>query len=139
MERSGINGMARITQTMDYRYSLDGKNSNNPKLVYDIEINADFSEFDKAIDNAIVKAQRLSEMVEKADNRVNSLAKKQEGAMNNLNTIEVTFKNGRSAVWEADKGEWDDYAYDGTAFIIKKGGAWVGIYNMDSVISVVVK
>lgn len=59
--------------------------------------------------------------------------------MDKFNTIEVTLKGGHSAVWEANKGEWDDYAYDGTAFIIKKGGAWVGIYNMDSVISVVVK
>lgn len=55
------------------------------------------------------------------------------------NTIEVTFKNGHSAMWETGKGEWDDYAYDGKVFIIKKGGSWVGIYNMDSVISVVVK
>lgn len=59
--------------------------------------------------------------------------------MKNYNIIEVTFKNGHSAVWEADKNEWDDYAYDGSAFIIRKDGAWVGIYNMDSVISVVVK
>lgn len=59
--------------------------------------------------------------------------------MKKYNIIEVTFKNGHSAVWEADKNEWDDYAYDGSAFIIKKDGAWVGIYNMDSVISVVVK
>ncbi len=59
--------------------------------------------------------------------------------MKGCNIIEVTFKNGHSATWEADKGEWDDYAYDGKAFIIKKDGAWVGIYNMDSIISVVVK
>lgn len=59
--------------------------------------------------------------------------------MKGFNTIEITFKNGHSANWEADKGEWDDYAYDGKTFIIKKNGAWVGIYNMDSVISVVVK
>ncbi len=59
--------------------------------------------------------------------------------MKNYNTIEVTFKNGHSAVWEADKDEWDDYAYDGKVLIIKKNGAWVGIYNMDSIISVVVK
>ncbi len=59
--------------------------------------------------------------------------------MKNYKTIEVTFTNGHSAVWEADKGEWDDYAYDGSAFIIKKDGTWVGIYNMNHVISVVVK
>lgn len=55
------------------------------------------------------------------------------------NTIEVTLKGGHSAIWEADKGEWDDYSYDGMAFIIKKKGTWVGIYNMNHVISVVVK
>lgn len=59
--------------------------------------------------------------------------------MKKYNTIEVTFKNGHSAVWEANKGEWDDYAYDGAAFIIKKDGMWVGIYNMSHIISVVVK
>ena len=59
--------------------------------------------------------------------------------MKHYSTIEVTFKNGHSATWEAEKSEWDDYAYDGKVFIIKKDGAWVGIYNMDSVISVVAK
>jgi len=59
--------------------------------------------------------------------------------MKNYNTIEITLNNGHFAVWEADKGEWDDYAYDGIAFIIKKDGAWVGIYNMNHVISVVVE
>ncbi len=59
--------------------------------------------------------------------------------MKSYNIIEVTFSNGHSAIWEADKGEWDDYAYDGKVFIIKKNGSWVGIYNMNHVISVVVK
>lgn len=59
--------------------------------------------------------------------------------MKNYNTVEVTLKGGESAIWEASKGDWDDYSYDGKVFIIKKDGAWVGIYNMDSVISVVVK
>ena len=55
------------------------------------------------------------------------------------NIIEVTLKGGDSAIWEADKGEWDDYAFLGGVFVIKKNGSWVGIYNMDNVISVVVK
>lgn len=59
--------------------------------------------------------------------------------MKDYNTIEITFTNGHSAVWEANKGEWDDYAYDGKVLIIKKDGAWVGIYNMNHIISVVVK
>ena len=57
--------------------------------------------------------------------------------MKGYNDIEISFKSGHSARWEADKGEWDDYAYDGKVFIVKKGGAWVGIYNMVSVLSVV--
>ncbi len=60
-------------------------------------------------------------------------------SMNKYNVIEIALKSGHSAVWEADKDEWDDYIYDGTAFIVIKDGEWVGIYNMDSIISVVVK
>ena len=59
--------------------------------------------------------------------------------MENYETINVTLKAGYTAEWEASKGEWDDYYYDGTVFVVKKNGAWVGIYNMDNVISVVVK
>lgn len=59
--------------------------------------------------------------------------------MKNYDTIVVALNNGHSAIWEASKGEWDDYAYDGTAFIIKKDGVWVGIYKTSHVISVVVK
>ena len=51
--------------------------------------------------------------------------------------IIIRFKNGNSATWTQD--EWDDYSYDGKAFIIKKDREWVGIYNFDSVISVVIK
>lgn len=63
----------------------------------------------------------------------------QESSIENYNTIEVTFKNSRSAIWEADKGEWDDYAYDGSAFCIKKNGVLVGLYSINNVVSVVVK
>lgn len=59
--------------------------------------------------------------------------------MKNYNIIEVTLKNRHTAVWEADKGEWDDYECDGTILIIRKNGSWVGIYNMDCVVCVVVK
>jgi len=59
--------------------------------------------------------------------------------MKSYNTIEISLKGGHSATWEADKDEWDDYCYDGKVFIIKKNGMWVGLYNMDCVLSVIVK
>lgn len=54
--------------------------------------------------------------------------------MDNYERIEITFKSGETIAYE--KGEWDDYAYDGHAVIVKKGGAWVGIYNFDNVFCV---
>ena len=54
-------------------------------------------------------------------------------------TIKVGLKSGMIAVWEASKGEWDDYMYIDNLFVIKKDGAWVGIYNMDTVASVIVQ
>ena len=54
-------------------------------------------------------------------------------------TITITFKNGSTCILEAEKEDWDDYSYDGKALIVKKGGAWVDIYNMDCIFSVVVK
>lgn len=56
-----------------------------------------------------------------------------------MNTIMITFANGNTTVWGSAHDEWDDYSYDGTAFIVKKGGAYVGIYNMNHIISIVVK
>lgn len=54
-----------------------------------------------------------------------------------MEKIIITMKNSTEAIW--DKNEWDDYHYDGNCFVIKKDGSWVGIYNMDCVICVVVK
>ena len=54
-----------------------------------------------------------------------------------MEKIIITMKSSTEAVW--NKGEWDDYHYDGKCFVIKKDGSWVGIYNMDCVISIVVK
>lgn len=51
--------------------------------------------------------------------------------------IEITFKSGETITY--NEGEWDDYAYDGNAVIIKKNSAWVGIYNFDSVFCVELK
>lgn len=50
----------------------------------------------------------------------------------------VFLKNGSVAEWKSSEDEWDDYLYDEHAFIIKKDGAYVGVYNMDAVHSIVV-
>lgn len=59
--------------------------------------------------------------------------------MTNYNTIRIVFKSGMTAVWEADKGEWDDYMVRDGFFVIKKDNSWVGMYNMENIISIVVK
>ena len=51
--------------------------------------------------------------------------------------IEITLKSGENITYS--DGEWDDYAYDGKAVIVKHGGAWVGIYNFDDVYCVELK
>lgn len=35
--------------------------------------------------------------------------------------IEITFKSGETIAYK--EGEWDDYAYDGKAVIVKQKGA----------------
>ena len=51
--------------------------------------------------------------------------------------IKIVFKNGCIVKWK--KKEWTDYKYDGKLFIIIKDGEWVGFYNIDSIVSVIVK
>ena len=52
--------------------------------------------------------------------------------------ITIYFKDSSFMdVWT--KEEWDDYVYDGKYFIIKRNGQWVGMYNLDYVISIIVK
>ena len=58
-------------------------------------------------------------------------------SMNNYEKIEITFKSGETISY--GKGEWDDYAYDGKAVIVKKNSAWIGIYNFDDVFCVELK
>ena len=52
-------------------------------------------------------------------------------------TITITMKNSEQFVWGKDA--WDDYHYDGKCFIIKKNGEWIGFYNLDQVVSIVVQ
>ena len=51
--------------------------------------------------------------------------------------IKIVFKNGCVVKWT--KKEYDDYKYDGKCFIIIKNERWVCIYNMDSIVSVIVR
>lgn len=50
--------------------------------------------------------------------------------------IKITLKNGNICTWE--KPQYADYKYDGKCFIIIKDEQWVGIYNIDSIISAVI-
>lgn len=51
--------------------------------------------------------------------------------------IRIVLKNGCVVKWK--KKQWTDYKYDGKCFVVFNKKRWVGIYNMDSVISVTVK
>jgi hypothetical protein len=51
--------------------------------------------------------------------------------------LEITFKSGESVIY--NKGDWDDYAFDGRAVTVKKNNAWIGIYNFDNVFCVELK
>lgn len=51
--------------------------------------------------------------------------------------IKIVFKNGNIAKWV--EKEYTDYKYDGKCFIVMKNQKYVGIYNMDSIISITVK
>ncbi|MEG2354259.1 MAG: hypothetical protein RSB70_06475 [Clostridium sp.] len=53
-----------------------------------------------------------------------------------MKEICISFKNGRTCIWEDNKDGWDDYEYDKKCFIIKKNGIYIGIYNFDSIASI---
>ncbi len=51
--------------------------------------------------------------------------------------IKIIFKNGSVCKWK--QGSYTDYKYDGKCFIIIKDEQWIGFYNIDSIISIIVK
>lgn len=51
--------------------------------------------------------------------------------------IRIVLKNGCVVKWK--KKQWTDYEYDGKCFVVINKKQWVGIYNMDNIISVTVK
>lgn len=50
--------------------------------------------------------------------------------------IKIVMTNGCTVTWGG--GEYTDYKYDGKFFIIMKDENWIGFYNLDHVISIVV-
>lgn len=52
------------------------------------------------------------------------------------NMIKIVFKNGNYEKWTGKN--FTDYKYDGKCFIVMKDTKWVGIYNIDSIISIVI-
>lgn len=51
--------------------------------------------------------------------------------------IKIVMANSNIVKWREE--EFDDYKYDGKFFIISRKGAMVGFYNLDYVISIIVK
>ncbi len=51
--------------------------------------------------------------------------------------IKITMTNSKVVTWH--KGEFDDYMYDGKFFIVIRNGEWIGFYNLEHVISIIVK
>jgi hypothetical protein len=83
-----------------------------------------------------IKAKTLErigkETEKKAKENVSFLADEET-----FNRLEITFKSGETIAYNS--GEWDDYAYDGKAVIVKRNGAWIGIYNFADVFCVELK
>lgn len=51
--------------------------------------------------------------------------------------IKITMTNSKVVKWL--KGEFDDYMYDGKFFIVIRNGEWIGFYNLEHVISIIIK
>lgn len=51
--------------------------------------------------------------------------------------LKIIMNNSQEVKWQ--KEEYDNYMYDGKFFIIIKNGEWIGFYNLNAVVSIVVK
>ena len=119
--------------SVEYRFSYDEYRSNDWE-VYKEEtpLTAHVN-----IDNTTIRELLEQEMltrVPKEQGVMYQLEREDETMYKNL---EITFKSGETIAYNS--GEWDDYAYDGKAVIVKRNGAWVGIYNFDDVFCVELK
>lgn len=59
--------------------------------------------------------------------------------MERFDVLRVTLDDGRTDQWTARKGEFDGYALEAGALVVKKGGAVVGIYSLTHLVSAVVE
>lgn len=112
---------------------------NEKTLELSLKINT--TAYDWLKDIAKIKPQFVPETVEPFDEIVTETRSlnpiKEEKSMESADRIEITFKSGETISY--GKGEWDDYAYDGKAVIVKKNSEWIGIYNFDDVFCVELK
>jgi len=51
--------------------------------------------------------------------------------------IKIIFTNGQECRWKGE--QYTDYKYDGKCFIVINEKKWVGIYNIDSIISIIIQ
>ena len=51
--------------------------------------------------------------------------------------IKIIFTNSYECKW--NENQYTDYKYDGKCFIVINGKQWVGIYNINSIVSIVIQ
>ena len=54
-----------------------------------------------------------------------------------LDKTGISMKSGEPEVWTEDK--FDKYFYNEKFFIIEKNGSWVALYNLDEIVSIIIK
>lgn len=99
-------------------------------------INGDWTTLaDKAAEGEKLKYDEAVFNQQQAEKLYNLI--KEHKPMNDFEKIKITFKSDEPITYGKD--EWDDYAYDGKAVIVKKNSTWIGIYNFDDVFCVELK
>lgn len=126
----------KMIKVEDFNLSADYDNGHvSNELVIALRID---DETAAELKNACRDAKPLLRDTDIAEGLMNPVQfEKELDSMDNYEKIEITFKSGETISY--GKGEWDDYAYDGKAVILKQKGAWIGIYNFDDVFCVELK
>lgn len=126
----------KMIKVEDFNLSADYDNGHvSNELVIALRID---DETAAELKNACRDAKPLLRDTDIAEGLMNPVQfEKELDSMDNYEKIEITFKSGETISYGKD--EWDDYAYDGKAVIVKKNSAWIGIYNFDDVFCVELK